>query len=105
MNYQETLSYIHQTPKFSRILGNTMLKKLLAHLGNPQDALDFIHVAGPNGKGSVSIMLAEILKNAGLRQGIGHVTGIDVGAVSGFKVSIVPDSGHQKAPPSSWNIS
>ena len=70
MNYQETLSYIHQTPKFSRILGNTMLKKLLAHLGNPQDALDFIHVAGTNGKGSVSIMLAEILKNAGLRVGL-----------------------------------
>ena len=70
MDYQETLAYIHQTPKFSRILGNAMLKKLLAHLGNPQDTLDFIHVAGTNGKGSVSIMLAEILKNAGLKVGL-----------------------------------
>ncbi len=70
MDYQETLVYIHQTPKFSRQLGNAMLKKLLAHLENPQDTLDFIHVAGTNGKGSVSIMLAEILKNAGLKVGL-----------------------------------
>ncbi len=65
MDYKETLKYINDTPKFSKILGNDDLKKLLAKLGNPQDRLEFIHVAGTNGKGSVSAMLASILRASG----------------------------------------
>ncbi len=65
MNYSETLKYINNTPKFSKILGNDDLKKLLSKLGNPQDSLEFIHVAGTNGKGSVSAMLASILRASG----------------------------------------
>jgi len=62
MDYNETLKYINDTPKFSKILGNDDLKKLLNRLGNPQDKLHFIHVAGTNGKGSISAMLASILR-------------------------------------------
>lgn len=65
MDYKETLKYINDTPKFSKILGNDDLKKLLAKLGNPQDKLQFIHVCGTNGKGSVSAMLASILRASG----------------------------------------
>lgn len=65
MDYKETLKYINDTPKFSKILGNDDLKKLLLKLGNPQDSLKFIHVAGTNGKGSVCAMLASILRASG----------------------------------------
>ncbi|MBR5809162.1 MAG: bifunctional folylpolyglutamate synthase/dihydrofolate synthase [Clostridia bacterium] len=70
MNYRETLKYINDTPKFSKILGNDDLKKLLAKLGNPQGKLQFIHVAGTNGKGSVSAMLASILRASGKKCGL-----------------------------------
>ncbi len=70
MNYNETISYIHNTPKISRILGNDMLRKLLDKLGNPQKKLRFIHIAGTNGKGSCAIMLSEILSQAGYKTGL-----------------------------------
>lgn len=70
MNYEETLKYINNTPKFSKILGNDDLKKLLESLGNPQDKLQFIHVAGTNGKGSVCAMLASVLRASGKKCGL-----------------------------------
>ncbi|MGN1092497.1 MAG: bifunctional folylpolyglutamate synthase/dihydrofolate synthase, partial [Monoglobaceae bacterium] len=70
MDYRESLNYIHKTPKFARVLGNDMLKKLLFHLGDPQKNLKFIHIAGTNGKGSYAVMMAEILKNSGYRVGL-----------------------------------
>lgn len=70
MNYEETLQYFNNAPKFSQILGNTELLRLLDKLGNPQNHLRFIHVAGTNGKGSVCAMLAEILTKSGLKTGL-----------------------------------
>lgn len=70
MNYQETLQYINNTPKFSKILGNDDLLRLLENVGNPHDSLSFIHIAGTNGKGSVSAMTASILENAGYKVGL-----------------------------------
>lgn len=70
MDYNETLKYINNTPKFSKILGNDDLKKLLDRLGNPQDKPDFIHVAGTNGKGSVCAMLASVLRASGKNVGL-----------------------------------
>ena len=70
MNYEETLKYINDTPKFSKILGNSDLEKLLYSLGNPQDKLSFIHVAGTNGKGSVCAMTASALEKAGYKTGL-----------------------------------
>lgn len=70
MDYKETLNYINNTPKFSKILGNDDLKKLLFVLGNPQNSLTFIHVAGTNGKGSVCSMLASVLRASGKKCGL-----------------------------------
>ena len=70
MNYNDALLYIHSTPKFSRILGNDLLKKLLDALGNPQKELSFIHIAGTNGKGSTAAMTASVLKEAGYKTGL-----------------------------------
>ncbi len=70
MNYQEAIQYIHETPKFSRELGNRLLKKLLMHLDNPQKNLRIVHIAGTNGKGSTAAMIAEILQSSGYRCGL-----------------------------------
>ena len=70
MNYNETLKYIHNTPKFARELGNDMLLKLLDKLNNPHKGQKYIHIAGTNGKGSTAAMLAEILKQSGYKVGL-----------------------------------
>ncbi|HEC24717.1 MAG TPA: bifunctional folylpolyglutamate synthase/dihydrofolate synthase [bacterium] len=51
-------------------LGLERIKVLLRYAGNPQDRLKTIHVAGTNGKGSVSMLLSNILKEHGLRVGL-----------------------------------
>ena len=50
--------------------GLSRVRELLGNLGNPQDNLRFIHIAGTNGKGSVAVMLASILQAAGYRVGL-----------------------------------
>lgn len=70
MNYKEAIDYVHAIPKFVRPLGNEKLGGLLRLLGNPQDKLKFIHVAGTNGKGSVSAMTSEILARSGYKTGL-----------------------------------
>ncbi len=70
MDYLNALDYVHRIPRFVRPLGNEKLGGLLRLLGNPQDDLKFIHVAGTNGKGSVCAMTAEILVNAGYKTGL-----------------------------------
>lgn len=70
INYQESINYIHSTPKFSRILGNDVLRILLDRLGNPHKNLKFIHLAGTNGKGSTASMIANILKCEGYKVGL-----------------------------------
>jgi dihydrofolate synthase/folylpolyglutamate synthase len=77
MNYQQTIDYLFsRLPMFSRIgaaaykgdLTNTL--KLCNFLDNPQTKFKSIHVAGTNGKGSVSHMLAAILQTAGYKTGL-----------------------------------
>ena len=70
MNYNEAIEYIHSIPRFVRPLGNANLGRLLKAMGNPQEKLKFVHVAGTNGKGSVCAMTAEILKRAGYKTGL-----------------------------------
>ena len=77
MSYRETLDYLYQhLPMFHRIgaaaykndLSNTIA--LCDYLGNPQDKFPTIHVAGTNGKGSVSHLLAAACQAAGLKTGL-----------------------------------
>ncbi len=70
MNYQEALAYINDKDKFGSRLGLDSITKLLDLLGNPQDKLEYIHVAGTNGKGSTSSYLASMLKEEGYRVGL-----------------------------------
>ncbi len=51
-------------------LGLESISVLLKHLGNPQDKLKFIHIAGTNGKGSVCVFLQSMLTHAGYKTGI-----------------------------------
>lgn len=77
MTYQETLDYLFsKLPMFTRI-GSAAIKKDLTNtlalckaLNNPQERLICIHVAGTNGKGSTSHMLASILQEAGYKTGL-----------------------------------
>ncbi|TAF55140.1 MAG: bifunctional folylpolyglutamate synthase/dihydrofolate synthase [Sphingobacteriia bacterium] len=77
MNYSETLAFLFQKlPLFSR-MGAAAYKKdlhntvaLCTALGEPQKAFKTIHVAGTNGKGSVSHMLAACLQAAGYKTGL-----------------------------------
>lgn len=77
MNYQQTLDYMYaRLPMFSRV-GSDAVKSGFANiialceiLGNPHQKTKFIHVAGTNGKGSVSHMLAAVLQSAGYRTGL-----------------------------------
>lgn len=70
MNYKETLDYIHSLGMFSHPAGLERIKKLLNALDNPQDRFPAIHIAGTNGKGSVSVMVAAALKKEGYKVGL-----------------------------------
>ena len=70
MNYEETIAYIHSAYWKGTKDGLLRTRELLSLLGDPQDRLKFIHVAGTNGKGSTCAMLASILKAAGYRTGL-----------------------------------
>ena len=61
---------IHEFEKFGSVLGLERMTKLLDILGNPQDELKVIHVAGTNGKGSVAHIIASVLQQAGYRTGL-----------------------------------
>ena len=69
MNYNETLSFIHSLGNFGLPAGLDRIKKVLEILGNPQNDFKSIHIAGTNGKGSVTTFLASIFKEAGYKTG------------------------------------
>ncbi|HKJ04748.1 MAG TPA: folylpolyglutamate synthase/dihydrofolate synthase family protein [Geopsychrobacteraceae bacterium] len=70
MGYQASLDYLYSLQRFGIKLGLENTALLLKRLGNPQDALRIVHVAGTNGKGSTASALASILCQAGLRTGL-----------------------------------
>ena len=77
MNYQECLDYLFSRLPMFQNVGKTAFKKdltntlkLLDHLGNPHHGMKLIHVAGTNGKGSVSSMLAAVLTHSGYKTGL-----------------------------------
>lgn len=71
MNYSECLDYIHSLLKFGIRPGLDRMDTLLNLLGEPHKrGMKFIHVAGTNGKGSVSTALAAVLVKAGYKTGL-----------------------------------
>ncbi|PNT94126.1 bifunctional folylpolyglutamate synthase/dihydrofolate synthase [Clostridium thermosuccinogenes] len=70
MEYNEALSYIHNTLKFGVKLGLNNITSLLELMGNPHKKLKFVHVAGTNGKGSTVAFISRVLMEAGYKTGM-----------------------------------
>lgn len=70
MTYQETLERIHSFRKYGSRLGLERMSRLMDLLGNPQDGMKVIHVAGTNGKGSVCRYLYSVLQENGYKTGL-----------------------------------
>lgn len=70
ISYEKAIDYITSKDNFYIDLGLDRIRQALAKLGNPQDDLKCIHVAGTNGKGSVCAMLESILRVAGYKTGL-----------------------------------
>jgi dihydrofolate synthase/folylpolyglutamate synthase len=77
MNYQETLQYLYNRLPVFHLVGSTAYKpglentsRLMAHLDNPHRKFRSVHIAGTNGKGSVSHYMAAILQEAGYQVGL-----------------------------------
>ena len=69
VTYKEARVYLDEMSKYGSVLGLDTIRGLLRELGNPQDDLKFIHIAGTNGKGSVLAYTSTILSEAGYRIG------------------------------------
>ncbi len=69
MNYEEAIERIHSFQVFGSRLGLERMQRLLHLLGDPQDGLNIIHVAGTNGKGSVCRYVYSVLEENGYRTG------------------------------------
>lgn len=69
MNYTEAMEYLAEAGKRGWILGLDTIRNLLKYLGGPQRQLKFVHVAGTNGKGSTTAMIASIACAAGFAVG------------------------------------
>src|SRR5512134_3880438 len=79
MNYQQTLDYIYSFVDYGlksrykyspETFDLTRMRTVLARLGDPQRRFPAAHIAGTKGKGSVSAMLASIVRAAGYRTGL-----------------------------------
>ena len=70
MTGQEAADLIHQRAWVGQKPGLGRIRRLLGRLGNPQEKLKFVHIAGSNGKGSTAAMLASVLSAAGLKTGL-----------------------------------
>lgn len=68
--YREAVDYLLAIPKFANKTTHDNLRGFLRLLGNPQEAVPAIHIAGTNGKGSVCAYMAAMLQQAGKRVGM-----------------------------------
>lgn len=69
-SYKNAISFVQSLEKSGMKLGLKRILVMLKCLGNPQDKLKIIHVAGTNGKGSVCAMIAKILESQGYKVGL-----------------------------------
>ncbi len=91
LSYEEAFSFVKSTDQYGSVLGLDSMRALMNELGNPQDSLSCIQVAGTNGKGSVCAFLASILSEAGYRIGKYNSPALtderDIIYVDGIKIS------------------
>ena len=70
MTYEEAIEFIHKKVWQGSRPGLDRTRELLQKMGEPQNSLRFVHVAGTNGKGSTSVLLSSVLRCCGLRTGL-----------------------------------
>ncbi|MFA5779956.1 MAG: folylpolyglutamate synthase/dihydrofolate synthase family protein [Elusimicrobiota bacterium] len=70
MKYEQALKYVENLGEFSYDFDLTRIRNFLEKLGNPQDKIKIIHVAGTNGKGSVCAYISTVLQKAGYKVGL-----------------------------------
>ena len=70
MSYSETIEYIYNLQKHGIKFGLSNITRLVSILGNPHKSFYSVHVAGTNGKGSTSALIASILKVSGFKVGL-----------------------------------
>ena len=70
MTYEEAMEYIESVGRFGSNYGLRRTFRLLEILGNPQEKLKLIHVAGTNGKGSTTAMITKMLRGLGYKIGM-----------------------------------
>lgn len=69
MNYREAIEYVEDLQRYGCVPGLSSIRQLCMRLGNPQNELKFVHIAGTNGKGSVLAYVSTILQEAGYKVG------------------------------------
>ena len=69
-SYEEVIDTIQNSRRFGNLTGSEITKIMLEILKHPEEGMSYIHVAGTNGKGSVSNMLASVLAAAGFKVGL-----------------------------------
>ena len=69
MTFEESLAFLDEVGQSGICLGLDSIRELLKRIGNPQDKLKFVHIAGTNGKGSTLAFTSTILTCAGYRVG------------------------------------
>ena len=70
MTYNEALNFIEKKKSLGIMPGLNRIEKLLSDMGNPQNDIKIIHIAGTNGKGTVAATIADALQNQGLKVGL-----------------------------------
>ena len=70
MTYEEAVHYIEEIPMHTKKTELSNTRYMLKLLGNPQERMSVIHVAGTNGKGSVCAFLSSICRESGRRTGM-----------------------------------
>jgi folylpolyglutamate synthase/dihydropteroate synthase len=70
MSYSETVNYLYNLQKYGIKFGLDNISRLMSALDNPHTSFLSVHVAGTNGKGSTSAIIASILKTAGFKVGL-----------------------------------
>ncbi len=70
MSYSETVNYLYNLQKYGIKFGLDNISRLMSALDNPHRSFLSVHVAGTNGKGSTSAIIASILKTAGFKVGL-----------------------------------
>lgn len=68
--YNEVIEIIQNTRRFGKQTGYEVSTEMLEKLGNPQNGIPFVHIAGTNGKGSTTAFLSSILQQAGWKVGM-----------------------------------